>query len=178
VRRGKTPLEGRARAALPHCRPFKLVDVMILVAASALGLAAMRPGRNQFHMFRANAKASPATQAYVGLARSCLAIILLDPAVGYVWIHLVPPRLPVPDLVRQPGVLVLILLIGLALICLTLSAVAPRVAPPSWVIALALGLSWAAGCLYHRSRAEPGWIEALGRFFAVCLTAAIAASYS
>lgn len=149
---------------------------MILVAAAALGLAAMRPGWNQFHTFWAHARASPTTQAYAGLARSCLTIAVLDLAVAYVWIRLVPPRLPVPDLIRQPGVLVLILLIGLAFICLTLSAVAPRVAQPSWVIALALGLSWVAACLYHRSRSETGWIETLGRSFAICLIAAIAAS--
>jgi hypothetical protein len=33
---------------MPRCRPFKLVDAMILVAAAALGMAAMRPGWNQF----------------------------------------------------------------------------------------------------------------------------------
>jgi hypothetical protein len=159
-----------------HCRPFKLVDAMILVAAAALGLAAMRLGWNQFRSFWAHARTSPTTQAYVGLAQSCLTIALLDLAVAYVWIRLVPPRLLVPDLIRQPGVLVLILLIGIAFICLTLSAVAPRVAQPNWVIALALGLSWVAACLYHRSRAEPGWMEALGRSFAVCLIVAIAAS--
>ncbi|HEY4565092.1 MAG TPA: hypothetical protein VIJ36_19060, partial [Thermoanaerobaculia bacterium] len=83
-----------------------------------------------------------------------------------------------PDLVRQPGMLSLVLLIGIAFICLALSAVAPKVAQPTMVIALALGLSWAGACFYFRSRAEPGWIEVLGRVFAVGLIVALAVSYS
>jgi hypothetical protein len=72
----------------------------------------------------------------------------------------------------------LVLLIGIAFICLALSAVAPKAAQPTMVIALALGLSWAGACFYFRSRAEPGWIEVLGRVFAVGLIVAIAVSYS
>ena len=178
MRGGKTTTGGRARAAVAHCRPFKLVDAMILVAASALGLAAMRPGWDQFRAFWANARAVPTTQAYVGIAQSCLTIALLNLAVAYVWIRLIPPRLPVPDLIRQPGILSLVLLIGIAFLCLALSSVAPRVAQPPWIIALALALTWSAACFHHRSRAEPGWIEVLGRFFAIGLIAAIATSLS
>ena len=39
---------------MPRCRPFKLVNAMILVGVAALGLAAMRPGWNQFQSFWTN----------------------------------------------------------------------------------------------------------------------------
>ncbi len=163
---------------MPRCRQFKLIDAMILVATAALALAAMRPGWNQFHTFWANAKTTPTTQAYVRIAQSCLTIALLDLAVAYVWIRLIPPRLPVSDLIRQPGMLSLVLLIAIAFLCVALSVVAPRVAQPNMIIALALALSWAAACFHYRSRAQPGWIEVLGRFFAVGLIAAMATSYT
>src|SRR5918993_1463304 len=109
---------------MPRCRPFKLVDAMILVGVAALGLAEMRPGWNQFRSFWAGVKTVPTMQAYVGMAQACLAIALLNLAVAYGWIRLIPPRLPVRDLIRQPGMLSLVLLIGIAFICLALSAVA------------------------------------------------------
>ena len=68
--------------------------------------------------------------------------------------------------------------VAIAFICLALSAVAPRVAQPNLVIALAFALSWAAACFRYRSCAEPGWIEVLGRVFAVGLIVTIAVSYS
>jgi hypothetical protein len=71
-----------------------------------------------------------------------------------------------------------VLLIGIAFLCLALSTVAPRVARPNMIIALSLAMSWAAACFNNRSRAEPGWIEALGRLLAVGLIAAIATSRS
>ena len=158
----------------PRCRPFKLIDAMILVGVAALGMAAMRPGWNQFRSFWSSIKQAPTWQAYAGIARTSSTVALLNLAVAYGWIRLIPPRLPVRDLIRQPGMLVLILLIGIAFICLALSVLAPRVAQPNWSIAIALGVSWVAACLHYRSRAEPGWIEVLGRFFAVGLIAAVA----
>jgi hypothetical protein len=72
--------------------------------------------------------------------------------------------------------LVLVLLIGLAFLYMALSAFVPLVAPTNMIIALALGLSWYVACRRYRSRAEPGWIEGLGRSFGVGLVVAIAAS--
>ena len=45
------------------------------------------------------------------------------------------------------------------------------------IIALALGLSWRAACRRYRSRAEPGWIEGLGRSVGVGLVVSTAATY-
>ena len=161
---------------MPRCRPFKLVDAMILVATAALGLASMRPGWNQFQTFWAGINRAPTWQAYVGMAQTGLTISLLNLAVTYVWIRLIPPRLPAADLMRQPGMLFLVLLIGLSMPLLPLSAFVPLVAPTTMIFALALGLSWGAACRRYRSRAEPGWIEGLGRSFGVGLVVAIAAS--
>ncbi|SIN83933.1 hypothetical protein SAMN05444166_1206 [Singulisphaera sp. GP187] len=148
---------------MPRCRPFKLVDAMILVATSALGMAELRPGWNQFRMFWAGINRVPTWQAYVRMAQSSLTIVLLNLAVAYVWIRLIPPRLPWPDLIRQPGMLLLVLLIGLAFLCMVLAALVPQVAQTNMIIAFALGLSWAAGCRRYRSHAESGWIEVLER---------------
>jgi hypothetical protein len=162
---------------MPRCRPFKLIDAMILIATAALGMASMRPGWNHFQTFWAGMKTVPTWQAYVGMAQTGLTIALLNFAVAYVWIRLIPPRLPTPDLIRQPGMLVSILLIASAFLYMALSAFVPPAASTNRIVALALGLSWGAACHRYRSRAEPGWIEILGRAFGVGLVVAIAASY-
>ncbi len=161
---------------MPRCRPFRLVDILILVGAAALGLSSMRPGWHQFRTFWAGIKMAPTWQAYAGIAQIGFTIALLDLGVAYVWIRLIPPRLPVSDLMRQPGMLVLVLLIGLAVLYAALFAFAPQFAPRNMIVALALGLSWCLACVRYRSRAEPGWIEGLGRFFGVGLVVSIATS--
>ena len=85
------------------------------------------------------------------MTQSALTIALINLAVGYVWIRLIPPRLRWPDLIRQPGMLVLILLIGIGFVCLALSAFVKPGVSSNWIIALALGLSWVAACFYYRS---------------------------
>ena len=37
---------------MPRCRPFKLIDAMILIAAAAVWMARMRPLWNQLQMGR------------------------------------------------------------------------------------------------------------------------------
>jgi hypothetical protein len=73
--------------------------------------------------------------------------------------------------------LLLILPIGLSFLLMALSEFVPVVAETSMIFALALGLSWGAACRRHRSRAEPGWIEGLGRSFGVGLVVSKAASH-
>jgi hypothetical protein len=159
---------------MPRCRPFKIVDAMILIASAALGLSSMRPGWKQFQMFWAGAKMAPTWQAYVGIAQVGLTIALLDLGVAYLWLRLIPPRLPGPDLMRQPGMLSFVLLIGLATLYAALSAFVPLGAKANMITALALGLSWGAACYRYRSYAEPGWLEGLGRCFGVGLVVATA----
>ena len=135
---------------------------MILIAAAAIGMA--------------SGKGLP-WQVYAGTVQTGLNIALLMLALAYIWIRLIPPRLPRSDLIRQPGMLLLVLLIGLAFLYMALSAFVPLGAWTNMIIALALGLSWRAACRRYRSRAEPGWIEGLGRSFGVGLVVSIAASY-
>jgi hypothetical protein len=165
---------------MPRCRPFKLIDAMILTAAVAVWMASMRSAWNRFQTFWASVKTAPTRQAYLVMANTGLAIALLVLAVAYLVIRLIPPRPPRSDLIRQPGMLPLGLLIGLLIPLMALSAFVPRVAGTNMIIALVLGLSWGAACRRHRSRAEPGWIEGLGRSVGVGLvvsTAAIDALY-
>jgi hypothetical protein len=162
---------------MPRCRPFKIVDAMILVAVAAFGMASMRPGWNQFQMVWAGIKRPPTWQAYAGMAQIDLTIAVLSLAMAYVWIRLIPPRLPTSDLIRQPGMLSFVLLIGLAFLYMALSAFVPLVAETNMIIAFALGLSWVAACRRYRSRAEPGWIEGLGRSVGVGLVVAIATTH-
>jgi hypothetical protein len=136
---------------MSRCRPFKLVDAMILVAVAALGMTSMRPGWNQFQMFWAGTKRAPTWQAYVGMAHTGFTIAVLELAVAYVWIRLIPPRLPRSDLIRQPGMLFLILLIGSSFLLMALSAFVPLVAWTNMIFALALGSSWGAACRRYRS---------------------------
>ena len=138
----------------------------------------MRPGWNQFQMFWDGIKRVPTWQAYAGMAQTGLTIALMSLAVAYVWIRLIPPRLPASDLIRQPGMLVLILLIASAFLYTAVSAFVPPAASTNMIIGLAFGSSWVAACRRYRSRAEPGWIEGLGRSFGVGLVVAVAASYA
>ena len=147
---------------MPRCRPFKLIDAMILIATAALGMASRKGIPWHVH----------AVTVHAGLT-----VALLMLTVAYVWIRLIPPRLPTSDLIRQPGMLSLVLLIGLAFLYLALSAFVSLVAGTNMIIALALGLSWGAACRRYRSRAESGWIEGLGRSVGVGLVVSIAASY-
>jgi hypothetical protein len=165
---------GGSRTRLPRSRPFRLVDVMILVLAAALGLASMRGIWNQFQTIWASLKLTPSWQAYAGVAQVCSTIALIDLAVAYGWIRMVPPQIPLSDLIRQPGMLVLELLVGLSFPLLLLSAFLPMVAPVPQIFAVVLGLSWLMACRRLRSRAEPGWIEALGRSLGIGLILAIA----
>jgi hypothetical protein len=163
---------------MPRCRPFKLIDAMILIANAALWMSSMRPGWNHFQAFWDDIKMVPTWQAYARIAQSGLTIGLLSLAVAYIWIRLIPPKLPWRDLIRQPGMLVLILLIACALLYGAVSAFVKPGPSANMIVGLALGLSWGVACYRYRALAEPGWIEGLGRVFGVGLVVAVAASYS
>jgi hypothetical protein len=162
---------------MARCRPFKLIDAMILVAVAALGLTAMRPGWDRFQTFWAAANGAPTWQAYAGIARTSFTIAVLELVVAYIWIRLIPPRLPWRDLIRQPGMLLLILLIGFSFVYMAVSAFVLLGAASDMIIVFPLGMSWAAACFRYRARAEPGWIEGLGRCLGVGILIAIATTY-
>jgi hypothetical protein len=162
---------------MPRCRKFKLIDAMILIAAAAGWMAMVRTLWNQLHKVGMASRNGIPWYVYAGTVQTGLTSAVMMLAVAYVWIRLIPPRLPGSDLIRQPGMLSLGLLIGLAILWMALSAFVPLVAETNMIIALALGLSWGAACHRYRSRAEPGWIEGLGRSVGVGLVVSIATTY-
>src|SRR4051812_38236901 len=100
---------------MPRCRPFKNIDAMILIGVAALGMAEIRPRWSQFHTFWAEMKTLPTTEAYLRMGHSSVTTLLINVAVAYLWIRLIRPRLPIRDMLRQPGALGLILLVPSAL---------------------------------------------------------------
>lgn len=55
--------------SMSRCRPFKLIDFMIVVAVVVAWTAAMRPRWNQFQAVWAGIGKRPPWQAYPGIAR-------------------------------------------------------------------------------------------------------------
>ncbi len=160
---------------MPRCRPFKLIDAMILTAAVAVWIARMRPLWNQLQSAgMASGKGIP-WRAYAGTALTGLNLAILMLALAYLVIRLMPSRPPRSDLIRQPGMLLLGVLVGLLILLMALSAFVPLVAGTNVIIALVLGLSWGAACRRYRSRAELGWIEGLGKSVGVGLVVSNAA---
>jgi hypothetical protein len=164
-------------AAMPRCRPFKLVDVMILVAAAAFWMAWMRPWVNELRMVGMGSRKGIPWQVYVGAVQGGLNSAFLMLAVAYLVMRLIPPRPPRSDLIRQPGMLFLGLTIALVILLMLLSTSVLLVPWTNMIIALALGLSWLAASRRYRSRAEMGWIEGVGRSVGICLIVSTAAIY-
>jgi hypothetical protein len=161
---------------MPRCRKFKLIDAMILIAAAAGWMAISRTLWNQpgeayapisahhwLHKVGMASRDGIPLYVYAGTVQTGLRNAVMMLAVAYVGISLIPPRLPESDLIRQPGMLSLGLLIGLVFLWRAFFPTAPPVGETHLIISLALGLSWGAACHRYRSRAEPGWIEGLGR---------------
>jgi amino acid transporter len=157
------------------CRPFKLIDAMILTAAAALWMARMRPLWNELQQAGMASRTGVRWQSYAGIAGAGLNVALALLVVAYLAIRLIPPRPPRSNLIRQPGMLLLGALVGLVILLFALSPFVPLVAGTNIIISLALGLTWVAACRRYRSRAEPGWIEGLGRSVGVGLVIATAA---
>ena len=163
---------------MPRCRPFKLIDAMIMVAAAALGMSSMLPVWDRYRLTWIDLEQPPTWRDWVQIAHAGLNSALLMLVVAYICMRLIPPRPPVSDLIRQPGVLFLGLLIGIMFLAPGLSAYIPEAAWRHIIATLALGLSWAAACRRYRSHAEPGWIEVLGRTIGVGVVVNFAASYA
>ena len=162
---------------MPRCRPFKLIDAMILIGASAVWMALMRTRWAQLQRVGNSLPKGLPWQALVGIVQNGLNISLWMLTLAYLVIRLIPPRPPGPDLIRQPGMLFLGSMIALLILSMLLSAFVPLVPWTNIPIALALVLSWLVASRRHRSRAEPGWIEVLGRTVGVGWIVSEASSY-
>jgi hypothetical protein len=177
---------------MPRCRKFKLIDAMILIAAAAgwmdmsRGLwteprvdAASLRGNHWLSKVGMGSINGIPLYAYVGPFKFGLTNAVMMLAVAYVGIRLIPPRLPESDLFLQPGMLALGLLVVLLFLYMALSEL-DLLGVWAWtdlIITVALGLSWGAACRRYRSRAEPGWIEGLGRSFGFSLVVCVATTY-
>jgi hypothetical protein len=162
---------------MPRSRPFKLADAMILVASAAVWMTLMRTQWNQLQMVMKAVRKGIFWQGYVGTFHNALNTALFMLALAYLVIRLIPPRPSRSDLIRQPGMLFLGLMIALPILLLLLSGFVLLVPWTNVIIALALGLSWLAACRRYRSLAESGWIEGIGRSVVVGLVVSTAATY-
>jgi hypothetical protein len=176
--------------AMPRCRKFKLIDGMILIAAAAGWMAMSRglwtqprvayaPLNGNHWLYKvgmASMNGIP-LYAYVGPFHVGLICAVVMLAVTYVAIRLIPPRLPESDLICQPGMLSLGLLVALFFLYMALAQMGLLNIWTDLIMTVAVGVSWSAACWFYRSRAEPGWIEGLGRSFGVSLVLSIAMTY-
>jgi hypothetical protein len=152
---------------MPRCRPFKLADILIIVAAAAVWMAMTRPAWNQFRSVWSETRKPVTWEAYLGMVQMSLGRFLFMLTAAYLLMRLIPPRPPRSELIRQPGMLYLGLTFAVTMILMPLSLVVPLVAWTNVPIALALGILWFAACRRYRWCAEPGWIEAIGRTVAI-----------
>ncbi len=175
---------------MPRCRKFKLIDGMILIAAVAGWMAMSRRLWTEPRMDSAPISADHWLRkvgmdsingiplyAYVGPFNFGLIRAVVMLAVAYVAIRLIPPRLPESDLICQPGMLSLGLLVGLFFIYMALAQMSLLNVWTDLIMTVAVGVSWSAACWFYRSHAEPGWIEGLGRSFGVSVVLFIAMTY-
>ena len=162
---------------MPRCRPFTLLDAMILTAVAAVWMALMRPRWNQFQMMWTGIRTIPTWQSYIGIAQSGLALSLWLVTMAYLVMRLLRPRPRVSDLIRQPGMLFLGLMIGFGIVLMLLSTLVPLVPWTNVIIGLALGIAWLAACRRYRAYAELGWIEGTGRLVGVGWVATTMAIY-
>lgn len=175
---------------MTRCRKFKLIDIMILTAAVAGWMAmssglwtepreapAPLGGNHWLHKVGLGSVNGIPLYAYLGPFKFGFTNAVMMLAVAYVAIRLIPPRLPESDLFCQPGMLSLGLLIGLFFLYMTLAQMHLLNFWTDLIMTIAIGVPWGAACWFHRSHAEPGWIEGLGRSFGVSVVLSIAMIY-
>lgn len=175
---------------MTRCRKFKLIDAMILIAAVAGWMTMSRGlwtvprevptplrGNHWLHKVGLASINGIPLYAYFGPFKFGFTNAVMMLAVAYVVIRLIPPRLPGSDLICQPGMLSLGLLVGLFFLYMTLAQMRLLNFWTDLIMTIAVGVPWSAVCWFHRSRVEPGWIEGVGRFFGISLVLAIAMIY-
>ncbi|WP_165249344.1 hypothetical protein [Paludisphaera soli] len=162
-------------------RPFRLVDAMILTAATAVGLAGVRGLMEGLGPMTYPTGLSTG-RLYLAMAETFLLVgspLLAAWSAAVVPIRLIPPRPPRRRLGVQPGMVAACGTI-LALAAVVGAAVACNLAPTgaftkelaTWVLAapgavgVAILASWMTLILGRRWRAEPTWIDRLGRVLA------------
>ncbi|MDG3007850.1 hypothetical protein [Paludisphaera mucosa] len=170
--------------ARPAGRPFRLVDVLILTAATGVGLAGARWVYEEilfqeFSLVPAGILLAPAMFAWPVMTAWMAALIP---------IRLIAPRPPRRRLAAQPGMaaacstslvmafaavvaLVVPLMMSSAWMGLRADLIEARILGIPAAVSLAILSSWTTLALGGRWRPEPSWIDRLGRLLAVALIA-------
>ena len=171
----REPFEGVSGHPPRHCRRFNLGDAMILVAASALGLALARMYLPRFFPSFggvAFGQLIGSTPWSATLSRSDVLVTILVMVLGasilftlcgtlaFLIVRLRRPRPPLRDVALQPGVV--------ACWAILIAFCVEQVAPSLLVYPVAIPLAWAALAMSGRWRPEPGWIDRLGRLLGIC----------
>lgn len=154
-----------------RCRPFTILDAMILVAATAVGLALART-------IVGDAIMMPRSPMWV--ARP-ITYLLLAWTLAFLPLRLRNPRPPLRRLMRQPGMVACAAVAVVVLIDATSwgtywAKAGPRTAGlmlerfwrgHSQHPGPAVAVAWLGLALGRRARPEPGWIDRIGRFIGV-----------
>ena len=158
-----TPALARRR---PACRPRTLVDLMVFVAATAVGLATCRAMWEQ-------AEFDPGSWTHLFLAAPCVASCSL----ALVMLRLRRPRLNFRRIVRQPGAMACLAVVTLLAFRMAVPlgvAALCGLKPGSWVgrfcresvlAGYVVAAAWLTLAITGIRRTEPGWIDRLGRIF-------------
>jgi hypothetical protein len=154
-----------------RCRPFKILDAMILVAATAGGLALGRKMSEDpvWVYFSPSLSAWPAT------------CFLLVWTVSFLLMRLWSPRPSLRRLMCQPGMAACCAVVVVTMIAVIATAcawvlrdlsVATAIHTEHWSdhsphVGQAVALTWLGLLLSRRCRVEPGWIDRFGRAIGV-----------
>jgi hypothetical protein len=151
-------------------RYFTLVDVVILIAATAGGLALLRPALDDLKFLGGWDWAEMATSFFYGLLYA--PPLLIAWSVGTLALSLRQPRPPLRILARSPGFVINTAVVAGLLLAFFDYLTQTRVNPPSYMHVLTLDVPFAvrnsvigsmvALALFHRLRPRSVWTDWLG----------------
>ena len=159
-------------------RPFTIVDAMILIAATAVGLGVTRDWTEPFLMDMLRVYEVPPASGLVNTAEAVLTPITLYWTIAVVGIRLRRPRPSLRRLGRQPGLVACLAVILATLIHFSLTRYwvlfSGKARPgevstllmnlsPSHLVAPGVAVAWMVLAVSSRWRPDPGWIDRLGR---------------
>jgi hypothetical protein len=159
-------------------RRFSVLDAMILVAATAVGFGAIRTCSSEYYNnvlwpYRPMPAASWLSWSAVVLSHSAFCLSPLPAAwtVAALVLRLRAPRPPLARLMRQPGAVAgvaatLVIALGIGHYLSDLPRSSWHDAPfeyTNYALGCAVAAGWLILALSRRWRAEPSWLDRLGR---------------
>jgi hypothetical protein len=159
-------------------RPFTIVDAMILIAATAVGLGVIRDWTAPVFTYVLRTHEVPSPSGLLMIAELTLVPILFYWTIAVVGIRLRRPRPSLRRLGRQPGLVACLAVILATLISFSigrypvlfsgkaqpgeLSSLLMNLSPPH-MVAPGVAVAWMVLAVSSRWRPDPGWIDRLGR---------------